>query len=76
VILFFAGFRVILTSMADPFAHLSTIAEEKIHEAIKNGEFENLPEKGKPLNFDEDLHLTLELRMACATFRSSILYNF
>lgn len=31
------------------------IVEDKIKEAIKNGEFDNLPGKGKPLNLKEDL---------------------
>ena len=33
----------------------SRIAEDKIKEAIKNGEFDNLPGMGKPLNLKDDL---------------------
>lgn len=39
------------------------MAEDKIAEAIENGEFDNLPGKGKPLRFD-DVHLSPELRSA------------
>ncbi|WP_249871525.1 DUF1992 domain-containing protein [Oceanobacillus saliphilus] len=39
--------------------------EEKIKESIKNGEFENLPGKGKPLDLKEDLPgMPPELRQA------------
>ena len=33
----------------------SRIAEDKIKEAIKNGEFDNLPGMGKPLDLKDDL---------------------
>ncbi|AXI07783.1 DUF1992 domain-containing protein [Oceanobacillus zhaokaii] len=38
--------------------------EEKIKEAVDNGEFDNLPGKGKPLNLKDDLAgLSPELKM-------------
>ena len=37
------------------------IAEQKIQEAIEQGELDNLPGKGKPLIFD-DAHIPQELR--------------
>lgn len=37
------------------------IAEQKIQEAIEQGELDNLPGKGKPLTFD-DAHIPEELR--------------
>lgn len=41
------------------------IVEDKIKEAIKNGEFDNLPGKGKPLNLKEDLQgLSPKIRRA------------
>lgn len=41
------------------------IVEDKIKEAIENGEFNNLPGKGKPLNLKEDLQgLSPEIRRA------------
>ncbi len=40
------------------------IAEEKIREAIRNGEFANLPGKGKPLQLEDLSHVPPELRAA------------
>lgn len=41
------------------------IVEDKIKEAIENGEFDNLPGKGKALNLKEDLQgLSPEIRRA------------
>jgi hypothetical protein len=39
------------------------IAEEKIREALENGEFNNLPGKGKPLNLDDLSSVPEDLRM-------------
>ncbi|BBB92826.1 MAG TPA: DUF1992 domain-containing protein [Methylomusa anaerophila] len=38
------------------------IAEEKILEAIENGELDNLPGKGKPLDLQDCCHIPPELR--------------
>ncbi len=43
---------------------LEMIAEEKIREAIRNGEFANLPGKGKPLQLEDLSHVPPELRAA------------
>jgi hypothetical protein len=40
------------------------IAERKIEEAIKDGAFDNLPGKGKPLVLDDDPSTPLHLRLA------------
>jgi hypothetical protein len=40
------------------------IAEERIREAIEQGEFDDLPGKGKPLDLEDDSHLPADLRMA------------
>jgi hypothetical protein len=40
------------------------IANEKIEEAMRNGEFDNLPGRGKPLDLEEDASIPAELRMA------------
>lgn len=40
------------------------IAENKIREAMENGEFENLPGQGKPIDFSEEEHIPPEYRMA------------
>lgn len=40
------------------------VAENKIREAIENGEFDNLPGQGKPIDLLKDQHLPAEFRMA------------
>lgn len=40
------------------------IVEQIIEDAIKKGEFDNLPGKGKPLVFEDDSNVPPELRMA------------
>lgn len=40
------------------------IALEKIREAIANGEFDNLPGKGKPLMLDDEPEVPPHLRMS------------
>ncbi len=44
------------------FSHI--IAERKIQEAIRNGELDDLPGKGKPLQFEDESSIPEELRMA------------
>jgi hypothetical protein len=39
------------------------IAEQRIREAIENGEFDDLPGKGKPLELEDDSHIPEELRL-------------
>jgi hypothetical protein len=41
-----------------------SIAERKIREAQENGEFDNLPGKGKPLQLEDDSQIPEELRLA------------
>jgi len=41
---------------------VATIAEQKIREAMRNGEFEDLPGKGKPLQLEDLSHIPEELR--------------
>lgn len=40
------------------------IAERRIQEALKNGEFDDLPGKGKPLQLEDDSLVPEELRLA------------
>jgi hypothetical protein len=40
------------------------IAEEKIREAIENGEFDNLPDAGKPIIFEDESWIPEDLRIA------------
>ena len=43
---------------------LEWIAEQKIAEAVSQGELEDLPGAGRPLDLDEDALVPEELRMA------------
>jgi hypothetical protein len=42
---------------------IAKIAEQKIREAIENGDLDNLPGKGKPLNLDDLCDIPPELRL-------------
>lgn len=46
------------------FVALEKVAEKKIQEAMENGEFNNLPGKGKPIKLDDDSHIPPECRVA------------
>ena len=50
--------------MASIFEAFDKIAEKKIREAMDNGEFENLPGKGKPLQLEDDRHIPQDIRLA------------
>jgi hypothetical protein len=45
------------------FSYLK-IVEKKIQEAQRNGEFDNLPGRGKPIECKEDRHIPEDLRLA------------
>jgi len=47
------------------------IAEERISEAMEQGEFDNLPGSGKPLNLEEDLYIPDELRIAYKVLKNA-----
>ena len=53
------------------FNALAQIAEMKMQEAIKNGELDNLPGKGKPLKIDNMSFIPAELRMAYRIIKNS-----
>ena len=40
------------------------IIEERIQRAVKKGEFDNLPDSGKPLNLEDDYLVPEDLRLA------------
>ncbi|MCR4435379.1 MAG: DUF1992 domain-containing protein [Clostridiales bacterium] len=48
----------------EPFDIAALIAEEKIQQAIKNGDFDNLSCKGKPLELEDRTFVPKERRMA------------
>lgn len=50
--------------MPEPFLALQIIAEQKIHEAMQAGAFDNLPGAGKPLELEDLSNVPEELRMA------------
>ncbi len=50
--------------MSNIFEAFNKIAEKKIQEAMDNGEFEDLPGKGKPLRIEDDRHLPADIRLA------------
>ena len=50
---------------------LDFIAEQRIAEAIENGDFDDLPGSGKPLQFDDDSLVPEELRLAYRVLRNA-----
>lgn len=44
--------------------YFTLLAEQKIKEAYENGEFDDLPEKGKPIQLDFMMEIPEDLRMA------------
>jgi hypothetical protein len=51
-----------------PFDHF---AEQRIREALEQGEFDNLPNAGQPLNLDEYFAAPPDLRMAYSILRNA-----
>ncbi len=49
--------------MSNIFAAFDKIAEHKIREAMENGEFDELPGKGAPLELEDDRHLPQDIRL-------------
>ena len=47
------------------------IVEERIRTAQDNGEFDNLPGKGKPLNLEDDSGVPEDLRLAYKVLKNS-----
>ena len=50
---------------------IDQIAEQKIIEAILNGELDNLPGQGQPLHLDDDRSVPEELRVAYRLLKNS-----
>ena len=51
-----------------PFCHA---AEQRIREALAQGEFDNLPNAGQPLNLDEYFSAPADLRMAYSLLKNA-----
>ncbi|MCY8403968.1 DUF1992 domain-containing protein [Bacillus sonorensis] len=49
----------------------SIISEDRIKQAIKNGEFDGLPGMGKPLKKDDAAHVPEDLRMAYRVLKNA-----
>lgn len=49
--------------MSNIFEAFNKIAEKKILEAMDNGEFDDLPGKGKPLQLEDDSHIPMDIRL-------------
>ena len=49
----------------------SRVAETRIREAIAQGEFENLPGQGKPLNLEDYFSTPEDLRMAFSILKNA-----
>lgn len=47
----------------NPFNAIGMIAERRIEEALKAGEFDNLPGMGKPLKLEDESNVAPELRL-------------
>ncbi|MDD5543032.1 MAG: DUF1992 domain-containing protein [Acidobacteriia bacterium] len=47
------------------------IAEQKIREAMENGEFDNLPGRGQPLDLESYFALPEDLRMAYSILKNA-----
>ena len=57
--------------LASSFSVIQDIAEHRIREAIDQGEMENLPGRGRPLELDNDAHIPQEMRMAYKILKNS-----
>lgn len=50
--------------MSNLFAIMDKLADERIREAMKRGEFDNLPGRGRRLPMEDDQHIPEDLRLA------------
>ena len=57
--------------LASSFSVIQDIAEHRIREAMEEGQLENLPGQGQPLQLENDLHVPQEMRMAYKILKNS-----
>jgi len=50
--------------MGSIFEAFDKIAEKKIREAMDNGDFDDLPGRGRPLQLEDDRHIPPDIRLA------------
>lgn len=53
------------------FSAYHKLVEEKIQEAIRRGDFDNLPGCGEPLQLEDDSHLPDDLRLAYKVLKNA-----
>jgi hypothetical protein len=58
-------------STRSAFTVLGRIAEERILEAQRRGEFDNLPGRRKPLQLEDDSHIPEDLRLAYKVLKNA-----
>ena len=58
-------------SKSSIFAALERVAEERICDAVRRGEFDNLPGSGKPLELEDDRHIPDDLRLAYKVLKNA-----
>jgi hypothetical protein len=58
-------------SSKNVFAVFGRIAEERILEAQRRGDFDNLPGHGKPLQLEDDSHVPEDLRLAYKVLKNA-----
>jgi len=57
--------------MSAMFSFIEKIAEERIRVAQENGDFDDLPGRGRPLDLDDDAHVPPELKMAWRVLKNA-----
>jgi len=57
--------------MSLSLAFIERIAEERIKQAQKDGEFDDLPGRGRPLDLEDDAHVPPELKMAWRVLKNA-----
>jgi len=62
---------MIFTSSDSYFSALQSIVEEKIRTAYEEGQFDDLPGKGKPLELHRDAAVKSSLRVSCHVLRNA-----
>jgi hypothetical protein len=58
-------------SKKNVLAALERVAEKRINEAIRRGEFDNLPGSGEPLKLEDDRQIPDDLRLAYKVLRNA-----
>jgi hypothetical protein len=58
-------------SRKNVLAALERVAEKRINEAIRRGEFDNLPGSGEPLKLEDDRQIPDDLRLAYKVLRNA-----